>query len=214
MTRGQKGDRAGGSPSPGSPVDEAIAAIRRGSLVVIPTDTVYGLGTRPDDPAATARIFEVKGRPRDLTLPVLVPDEQHARGIASFDERAERLVAAFWPGSLTIVLPRTIGSASWDLGGDPGTVGVRVPGHRLARSVLAGSGPMAVTSANRSGEPPCTTGEQLVAAFGDTVAIYLCDEVPLDGVASTVVDLAHGELKVLRQGSLQAERIRAVADGH
>lgn len=195
----------------GSPIDEAIQAIRDGYLVVIPTDTVYGLGARPDDASATSRIFDVKGRPRDLTLPVLVPDEARAHEIARFDERAERLVAAFWPGSLTIVLPRSPESLSWDLGGDPETIGVRVPGHRLARSVLAGAGALAVTSANRSGQAPCTTSEELVEAFGDAVRIYLCDDLPLDGAASTVVDLAHGDLTVLRQGSLDEARIRAVA---
>jgi L-threonylcarbamoyladenylate synthase len=193
---------------PSGPVAEAAAAARRGEPIVFPTDTVYGLGTRPDDPSATARIFEAKGRPRDLELPVLVASIEDARSIAAFDDRATRLAAALWPGPLTIVAPRSPASAGWDLGGDPATVGVRIPRHRLALAVLMATGPLAVTSANRSGEPPVTTCEGLRAVLGGSVAVYLCEDRPLEGVASTVVDLAHGPARVLRRGGLPAEAIR------
>jgi L-threonylcarbamoyladenylate synthase len=199
---------------PSGPVGEAAAAARRGDPIVFPTDTVYGLGTRPDDASATARIFEAKGRPRDLELPVLVASIDDARSIASLDDRAARLAAALWPGPLTIVVPRSPGSARWDLGGDPATVGVRMPRHPLALALLTAAGPLAVTSANRSGEPPVTTCEGLREVFGRAVAVFLCEDRPLEGLASTVVDLAHGPARILRRGALPAEAIRElVPDG-
>lgn len=188
--------------SAATPIADAVAAARRGELIVIPTDTVYGVGTRPDDPTFTARIFVAKGRPEDLTLPVLVPTVAEARVIATFDDRAERLAAACWPGAVTIVLPRTVASAGWELGGDGRTVGVRVPAHPLALAVLAGTGPLAVTSANRSGEPPARTADELVAVFGDHVSVYLCADDPIEGRPSTVVDLSGATPRLLRAGSL------------
>jgi L-threonylcarbamoyladenylate synthase len=187
------------------PLRDAAEAARGGELIVFPTDTVYGIGTRPDDPAATARVFEAKRRPRDLELPVLVATVTAARAVAAFDERAERLAAALWPGPLTLVLPRGADASGWDLGGDPETVGVRAPHHPLALALLAETGPLAVTSANLSGRPPAETCEELQAIFGEAVAVYLCQEGPLDGAASTVLDLAHGPATIIREGSLPRE---------
>jgi L-threonylcarbamoyladenylate synthase len=192
-----------------TPVDEAVSAVARGALIVLPTDTVYGIGTRPDDEGATAALFAAKERPADLTLPVLVAAVRQAREIAVFDDRAERLAWA-WPGALTLVLPRTASSAGWDLGGDVDTIGVRVPAHPLALALLARTGPLAVTSANRSGDPPARTCDELVAAFGDRVSVYLCQDAPLEGAASTVVDLAHGELRILREGDVRADDLHAL----
>lgn len=188
---------------------DAAAALRSGDLVVLPTDTVYGIAARPDRAEATARLFTAKGRPRDLELPVLVPDVATARTVARFDARAERLAARFWPGALTIVVPRAAASEGWDLGGDPTTVGVRVPRHPLALAVLALAGPLAVTSANRSGEPTPADGDGVVAVFGEAVAVYLLDAEPLAGAASTVVDLAHGEARVLRAGAIDPDEVLA-----
>jgi tRNA threonylcarbamoyl adenosine modification protein (Sua5/YciO/YrdC/YwlC family) len=185
-----------------SVLEEAVAAARRGALIVVPTDTVYGVATRPDDPDAVVALFAAKDRPTDLTLPLLVPDLETARTIADLDARAEILAEACWPGGLTIVAPRTEGSATWDLGGDEDTVGVRVPAHPLALELLRRTGPLAVSSANRSGDPPARTCDELVAAFGDRVAVYLCEDEPLEGSASTVVDLAHGDAVVLRAGAV------------
>jgi len=195
------------------PAAEAAAAARRGELIVFPTDTVYGIGTRPDDPAATARVFDAKRRPRDLTLPVLVAARADARVVARFDERAERIAGATWPGPLTLVLPRTAASAAWDLGGNRTTIGVRMPSHPLALAVLAGAGPLAVTSANRSGEPPATTCDELDAAFGDLVSVYLCTDEPLVGGSSTVVDLTGDEPVILRAGAVSADAIARLWDG-
>jgi tRNA threonylcarbamoyl adenosine modification protein (Sua5/YciO/YrdC/YwlC family) len=192
------------------PVADAVAALRAGSLVVFPTDTVYGIAAHPGRPGATERLFAAKGRPRDLELPVLAPDLAGARAVADLDPRGERLAVRFWPGALTLVAPRASGSAGWDLGGDPTTVGVRVPRHPLALAVLAVTGPLAVTSANRSGEPTPADGEDVVAVFGERVDVYLLDDAPLAGAASTVVDLAHGEATVLRAGALDPAEVLAV----
>jgi tRNA threonylcarbamoyl adenosine modification protein (Sua5/YciO/YrdC/YwlC family) len=197
-----------------TPVDEATQAVRRGDLIVIPTDTVYGIAARPDDPGATAMIFEAKGRPQGLTLPVLVDDARIARGLAVFGDLASDLATAFWPGPLTIVLPRAGSSLGWELGGDPDTVGIRVPRHLLALAVLARTGPLAASSANRSGEPEATTCDELWAAFGDLVSVYLCEEAPLVGRASTVVDLARDPPRLLRAGDIAPEvRDRILAAG-
>jgi L-threonylcarbamoyladenylate synthase len=193
-----------------APVQDAIDAALRGELIVMPTDTVYGIGTRPDAPDATAALFAAKGRPRDLELPVLVPSVASAAGIAVLDERAERLAATLWPGALTLVLPRSGGSVGWDLGGDGTTIGVRLPRHSLALAVLAGSGPLAVTSANRSGEPTPPTCAEIVEVFGGSVAVYLCEELALPGRASTVVDLAHGDPAIVRAGDVDERTIAHV----
>jgi L-threonylcarbamoyladenylate synthase len=195
------------------PLAEAAAAARRGGLVVLPTDTVYGIGTRPDDPAATARVFEAKGRSRELELPVLVASAARARSIAAFDDRAERLAGASWPGPLTLVLGRAPEASGWDLGGDPDTIGVRVPRHALALALLAETGPLAVTSANRSGEPPATTCSELHGLFGDLVSVYLCEEQPVEGSVSTVLDLAHGPARILRLGSVPAGTLSELLPG-
>ena len=192
------------------PLRDAAAAARGGELIVFPTDTVYGIGTRPDDPAATARVFEAKRRPRDLELPVLVATANAARAVAVFDERAERLAGALWPGPLTLVLPRGADASAWDLGGDDTTVGVRAPHHPLALALLAETGPLAVTSANLSGRPPAETCGELQTLFGDAVAVYLCQEGALDGVASTVIDLAHGPATIIREGSVPRDVLVAV----
>jgi L-threonylcarbamoyladenylate synthase len=194
------------------PLADAAEAALAGRLVVLPTDTVYGIGTRPDDPAATARLFEAKGRPRELALPVLVASREQAEEIAVFDERARRLAGRFWPGALSLVLPRTEHSRSWALGEETSTIAVRMPHHPLALALLARTGPLAVTSANRSGEPTPSTCEELQRVFGDAVAVYLCEPEPLVGAPSTVVDLTRPELRVLREGALREAELRAALE--
>ena len=194
------------------PVAQAVAAARRGELIVFPTDTVYGIAADPADTAATARLFAAKHRPHDLTLPILVASIGDARDVGVLDDRAERLAAALWPGALTLVVPRTARSAAWELGGEAASVGLRIPDHRLARAVLA-AGPLATTSANRSGAPPATTCEELHAVFGDDVALYLCDDAPLEGRASTVVSLLGPEPEVLRAGDVDAGVVARLSAG-
>jgi L-threonylcarbamoyladenylate synthase len=197
--------------TPGGTVEAAAAAARRGALVVFPTDTVYGIGTRPDDPAATARLFAAKRRTRELTFPVLVATADDARRVAVFDERASRVAAACWPGALTIVLARTAASRGWELGGDGGTIGVRVPDHAVARSLLERTGPLAATSANRSGQPPGRDHDELVAMFGAAVAVYLSTDRPLAGAASTVIELTGPEPKILRRGDVDPALVIGLA---
>jgi L-threonylcarbamoyladenylate synthase len=190
-----------------SPVAAAAQATQAGRLIALPTDTVYGIGSRPDDPRATTRIFEAKGRPRDLELPILVPSTAAAREIAAFDARADALSFRFWAGPLTIVLPRTPKSRGWELGGDPETIGVRMPHHPLALAVLSLTGPLAVTSANRSGEATPETCAGLTDVFGQAVEVYLCASEPLLGRPSTVVDLVSGTYRVLRAGAILEDEV-------
>jgi L-threonylcarbamoyladenylate synthase len=195
-------------------VAAAVAAILAGRLVVLPTETVYGIACRPDDPAATARLFAAKRRPAALNLPLLAPDDEQAWHVAVPDGRAVALASAFWPGPLTLILPRTEASRAWELGEASGTVGVRVPDHPIARAVMAASGPAAATSANVSGLPPLTDGDALVEAFGDAVDVYLtvpaADPVvrsAISNAASTVVDLTGHEPRVLREGPVTVEQL-------
>ena len=182
------------------PVDQAVEVIRAGGLVVIPTDTVYGLCCDVTDPEAIGAIFRIKGRPSSKPLPVLGADPGALTSVAAFDRRAELVGRVFWPGPLTIVLPRAPGFEA-DLGGSgDATVAVRVPAADVALQLLARTGPLAVTSANLSGEPPAASVEEARAALGDDVGAYL-DGGPAEGQPSTVVSLV-GEMQVLRDGPI------------
>lgn len=186
---------------------DAVRALGEGGLVVFPTDTVFGVGARADVPDATGRIFEAKERPRGLTLPVLAPDAVAAWSVATPSAAARRLGERFWPGPLTLVLPRTPRSLPWDLGGDPDTVGVRVPRHPTAGELLSRAGPLAVTSANRSGEPDPRDCEGVRAALGDRVDVYLCAGPAPAGTASTVLAVHDDGWSVLRAGIIGDDEI-------
>ncbi len=194
------------------PVAEAIDAARRGELIVFPTDTVYGIGARPDVPDATAGLFAAKHRSHGLTLPVLVDSLTHARALARFDDRADRLALACWPGALTLVLPRSPRSIAWDLGDDTESIGLRIPNHPLALAVLAG-GPLATTSANRSGDPPAGSCSELIEVFSGAVEVFLCQDEELDGVASTVVSLLGDSLEFLRVGDMDPAMLERLSAG-
>jgi tRNA threonylcarbamoyl adenosine modification protein (Sua5/YciO/YrdC/YwlC family) len=180
-----------------------VEAVRAGGLVVVPTDTVYGLGCAPSGPGAIDRLFAAKRRPRSLVLPVLVDDVAAAERLAPMDDRAHRLAERFWPGALTLVLPRSAESASWPLGEERGTIGLRVPASDTALELLRAAGPLAVTSANPSGAPTLATCEEVRAVFATAVAVYLCADEQIAGRASTVVDVAGG--RILREGDLADE---------
>lgn len=182
--------------------------------MVVPTDTVYGVAARLDRPEAISSIFRLKERPEDKPLPVLGSSVEQLGAVAEIDERARDLAGAFWPGPLTLVLPRRPGFEV-DLGGpdDGVTVGVRVPRSPLLASLLEGSGPLAVTSANLSGRPPAATVEEARAAFGDKVTIYL-EEGRGGGRASTVVSLVRPDgFEILRPGPLSESEIAAALQG-
>ncbi|HEX2240255.1 MAG TPA: L-threonylcarbamoyladenylate synthase [Actinomycetota bacterium] len=190
-------------------IDAAVAALRAGKLVVMPTDTVYGVAAALDVPDAIAAIFALKGRSEDRPLPVLGASSQALESIVAFDDRARRLADKFWPGPLTLVLPRAAEFGA-DLGaGAEDSVGVRVPGSELALQLLKSSGPLAVTSANRSGEPAAATVAEARASLGDGVAVYL-DEGPAQGTESTVLSLV-GEPTILRPGALNADELLQLA---
>ena len=185
-------------------VSDTVEALKAGALAVIPTDTVYGLAASLSDDPIT-RIFEAKGRPETKPLPVLVASMEDAERVAVLDERARRLAERFWPGPLTLVLARARGF-DVDLGGDEyRTVAVRVPEDPLALQLLNETGPLAVTSANRSGEEPVGSVAEAREVFGDRVGAYL-DGGPCTGLPSTVLSLT-GETKTLRQGALSADLI-------
>jgi tRNA threonylcarbamoyl adenosine modification protein (Sua5/YciO/YrdC/YwlC family) len=189
-------------------------AIGRGDLVVVPTDTVYGLAADAFNPGAVAKLLAAKGRTRQSPPPVLLP------GIPTLDALAEAvpdevraLVAAFWPGGLTVILPAN-SSLAWDLGETRGTVALRMPDNRICLELLSETGPLAVSSANLTGEPAATTASGAQVMLGDSVAVYL-DGGEGGTLASTIVDAtalesAGGKLRIVRQGAIPAEEIRAI----
>src|SRR3954465_6995886 len=194
----------------------ARAAIGRGELVVIPTDTVSGVAADPFNPAAVQRLLDAKGRGRQSPPPVLVP------GIPTLDALAEavpdvvhELVTAFWPGPLTVILPARA-SLVWDLGETRGTVALRMPDNRIALELLSETGPLAVSSANRTGEPAATTAAEAVDQLGDSIAVYLDGGATPGSVPSTILDATglttgDGKLRIVRTGVLAEERLRAIA---
>jgi tRNA threonylcarbamoyl adenosine modification protein (Sua5/YciO/YrdC/YwlC family) len=192
----------------GIALDSATTAVRDGELVVLPTDTVYGIGADAFDSAAVNALLAAKGRGRDMPVPVLIGSWSTLDGLLSgVPKRTRRLIEAFWPGGLTLVVEHAP-SLSWDLGDARGTVAVRMPLHPVAIELLERTGPMAVSSANRSGNPAATTVAEAEAQLGESVSIYL-DGGPVEiGVASSIVDVT-GEIPVLLRGgavSLQALR--------
>jgi len=190
-------------------LEAASAALRRGRLVVVPTDTVYGVAALPRSHGGVAAIFAAKGRPPTKPIPVLAATVDDLLDVVIFDPRAHVVAAALWPGPLTLVLPRR---PDWpyDLGGDPATVAVRLPANDVAAALLERTGPLAVTSANRSGAPSAMTVEQARSALGDQVAVYL-DGGPSSDTPSTVVSLV-GEIRLLREGAVSLERIQSAIE--
>ena len=189
---------------------EAEAALRRGELVVMPTDTVYGIAAEAFDPVAVDGLLKAKGRGRDMPPPVLVGTVRAAMALVmDLDDAGKDLIEEFWPGALTIVC-RSSPTLVWDLGDTKGTVAVRMPLHQLALDLLKRTGPLAVSSANVSGQPPSTSCDEAVAQLGDSVAVYL-DSGPCPGdVPSTIVDLTGTVPRLLRQGVIPADRLREV----
>lgn len=188
----------------------AAGTVRTGQLVVLPTDTVYGLGCDAFDRAAVSRLLAVKGRGRDMPLPVLVGSWSTIDGLAYLVPRhARTLIEAFWPGALSIVLPYAP-SLTWDLGDTRGTVMLRMPLHPVALELLREVGPMAVSSANRSGSAPATTAEGAREQLGEDIGVYLDGGPAGEPVASTIVDLTGEHPYILREGAVAVDRLREV----
>ncbi|MFY8208200.1 MAG: L-threonylcarbamoyladenylate synthase [Caulobacter sp.] len=193
-------------------VDAAAEALRAGGLVILPTETVYGLGANAADPTAVAAIFEAKGRPRFNPLIAHVADLETAARIAVFDDRAHALAREFWPGPLTIVAPIRDAEAVCDLArAGLDTVAIRVPGHPLSRAVLAAFGGAVVApSANRSGRPSPTTYDDAMAETGDKAAAHLDGGPCAVGLESTVVSVLEGEVRLLRPGAVTRVQLQQI----
>ncbi len=180
-------------------IASAVAALKRGRVVGVPTDTVYGIAADPHSEQAVAALYAIKGRPGARPIPLLAASPAHAGMVAELSPAAEEYALAHWPGALTLVLPRRTVMPPWV--GDPArqTVAVRVPDHPVALALLAASGPLAVTSANASGEEPATDDTSARQALGQAVALYLPGTCP-GGESSTVVDFTADPPTVLREG--------------
>ncbi len=201
-----------GDPPPAAAIDAAAAALAAADIVGLPTDTVYGLAADPFKAGATDRLFVLKRRPRSVELPVLVADEEQALSLAvAVPDSARRLMARYWPGPLTLVLPRRP-DLNADLGQDDATVGVRCPAHPVPLALCRVVGPLATTSANRHGQPPVVSAAELHQAFGGAVELIL-DAGPCAGAPSTVVDCTGGLPRLLRAGRLPWTDVEATAGG-
>jgi tRNA threonylcarbamoyl adenosine modification protein (Sua5/YciO/YrdC/YwlC family) len=202
---------AAGDPPPETSVLAALEALADGRIVGIPTDTVYGLAADPFRPGATERLFEAKRRGRHVDLPVLVADREQALSLTqAVPDVASTLMERFWPGPLTLVLPRRPDLTA-DLGDDEATIGVRCPAHPVPLALCAKGGPIATTSANLHGEPTSQTAEEVVAVFGNAVAVVL-DGGRRSGSPSTVVDCTGAEPRLLREGRVPWPEVLSAFD--
>ena len=193
-------------------VEAASLAVRHGKLVVLPTDTVYGIGADAFNRDAVADLLAAKGRGRDMPPPVLVSAATTLDALAvGVPGWARALVEAFWPGPLTLVL-RQQASLQWDLGETQGTVAVRMPDHPVALAILERTGPLAVSSANRTGRPPARDGDEAEKMLGDHVAVIVDAGPALGGEPSTIVDATSAQGRILRRGALGIHQLNDVLE--
>jgi L-threonylcarbamoyladenylate synthase len=188
----------------------AVNALKGGRLVVLPTDTVYGIGADAFDNLAVAALLSAKGRGRDMPVPVLVGSWHTIDGLVyTVPHTARELIAAFWPGALSLVV-RQAPSLQWDLGEAGGTVMLRMPLHPVAIELLREIGPMAVSSANTSGRPPAVTADDARRQLGDLVEVYLDAGPSQRQAASTIIDLTGEAPRILRSGPVGVDDIAKV----
>ena len=195
----------------------AIAALQAGGVVALPTDTVYGIGVALDTPGGIEALFAAKQRPPDKAIALLLADAAQADAIGMLDAAARAMAEAFWPGGLTLVVPRrtdhplplALTGGALAPGAIP-TVGLRVPDHPAPRDLAAAVGPLPTTSANRSGEPEARDADEIVAILGESVALILDGGPAHGGPASTVVDVTGGAPRILRIGAVAPEAIEHV----
>lgn len=186
-------------------IDAAVVGLLAGGCVAIPTDTVYGVAARLDDPAAVAHLFALKGRDVNKPIAVLIGSPRSAGDLARIDDRTSAIIEACWPGPLTIVVPR-LARLTTDLGGDPANVGLRCPASAVVRALIERVGPLATTSANRSGTPTYQGPDEIARDLGDWLYCVL-DGGVLSNAASSVVDLTGSEIVVLREGPITAAEL-------
>ncbi|MCB0933489.1 MAG: threonylcarbamoyl-AMP synthase [Mycobacterium sp.] len=190
-------------------VAAATSAVKSGRLVVVPTDTVYGIGADAFDSRAVGNLLAAKGRGRDMPVGVLVGSWHTIEGLVySLPDVARELIRAFWPGALSLVVEQAP-SLQWDLGDARGTVMVRMPLHPVAIDLLRQTGPMAVSSANISGEAPATTAQEAQRQLGDLVDVYLDSGSSAQQAASTIVDVTGPAPRILREGPVSVAAIAA-----
>jgi L-threonylcarbamoyladenylate synthase len=191
-------------------IEAAVRAVSGGQLVVMPTDTVYGLGADAFSRQGVAVLLAAKGRGREMPVPVLVGSWATLNGLVSFlPVQVEQLVEAFWPGGLTLIMKHAP-SLSWDLGDTDGTVAVRMPSHPVALQILERTGPMAVSSANRSGKPPAATAAEAQDQLGGFVDVYLEAGELGSSLPSTIVDMTVTPPRVVRLGAVGMSELREV----
>lgn len=196
----------------------ARVAISEGKLIVVPTDTVYGVAADAFAPDAVAALLSAKGRGRQSPPPVLVADMNMAWALADgVPEVIKKLAERFWPGPLTIVL-KAMPSLDWDLGETAGTVALRIPDHEITLEVIRETGPLAVSSANITGQPAALTGQEAVQMLGDSVAVVLDAGASPGGSASTIIDATQvtdegGVLQILRSGPITSEQLAEACPG-
>ena len=194
-------------------LDAAAAAIGRGELVLLPTDTVYGVAADAFTPAAVTRLLAAKTRGRSMPVPVLIGEASTLAGlVVAIPPVAHELAEAFWPGGLTLVVEHAP-SLAWDLGEAEGTVAVRLPDDDVARDLLRRTGPLAVSSANRSGRPAATSAAEAQYQLGQHAAVVLDGGSRTGSAASTIVDCTAPTPRVLRLGAIDLDRLREVVPG-
>ena len=193
-------------------IAKAAAGVREGKLVVLPTDTLYGIGADAFSPDAVRDLLAAKGRGSDMPPPVLVPEVRTIDGLATdVPDYARALVREFWPGPLTVIL-RAQPSLMWDLGETRGTVALRMPDDPVALALLKEVGPMAVSSANRTGHPASRTVVEAATQLGAAVEFYLDGGPVTGGLASTIVDCTRDEPVFLRVGALSEDAVMDVVE--
>ena len=194
-------------------LEECARVVRGDGLLVIPTDTVYGIVADAFSPQGVAKLLQAKGRGRDMPPPVLVPRAETVMGLAeAVDSTVMELTARFWPGPLTIIC-NAQPSLHWDLGDTHGTVGLRMPDHKDTLALLSKVGPLAVSSANLSGEPAAVNVEQAQSMLGDRVDIFLDGGEAPGGQSSTIIDMSGSVPRMLREGPISFDALAEVVDG-
>lgn len=193
-------------------ITAAALAVRNGQLIVLPTDTVYGVGADAFDPAAVRALLTAKGRGREMPPPVLIANASTVDALATgLPAYARALIEKFWPGPLTIVA-RQQASLQWDLGDTRGTVAIRMPDHDVALQILERTGPLAVSSANRTGLPAAITADTAEEMLGDSVEVIVDDGLSPGGEASTIVDVTGDHGRILRPGALSLDDLNRVLE--
>ena len=192
---------------------EAIDVLRRGGLIGLPTDTVYGIGVALDAPGGLERLFAAKQRPLDKAIVLLVADIGQAERTGVFGPAARALASVFWPGGLTLVVPRRDEARLPDvLTAGTSMIGLRLPGHGAPRALARALGPLPVTSANRSGSADSLSAPAVLASLGESLDLILDGGVAAGGVSSTVVRCEGWETGILREGAIAAARVAEVVD--